>query len=269
MSARIVAVFKGACEEIFKVSVAAGWAMSSVFVAAAGPFGTFGTHPFWWVLLYWAALIGIAIVLGILFRVFFRIYMSGLKPWGEHVAAAAALALVFGPMILWVNRSLTGDASPGGLGLVHCIAVVFAMAISTVILRRVMTLGDDPQVTVAQDKLLQRLSLPDDVRIKAVSSDNHHIRILTDDGQSHRILMRLRDAVNEIDRELGFCIHRSHWVAQDAIERLHQQDGREVVVLSCGAQLPVGPKYRDNLVRSGHITGGGILPAEPESRAFR
>ena len=88
-----------------------------------------------------------------------------------------------------------------------------------------------------------------------ISSDNHHIRITTDDGVEHRILMRLRDAVNEITVEAGMCIHRSHWVALAHIDGVVSEGGKEIVQMSCGGTLPVGPKYRVNLV------GAGVLAA--------
>jgi len=254
------AVMKAIYHEVFTFVVIAAWASASVVTALAGPFGTFGASPFWWGLSYWASLIGVAIVLAAGIRVFFRFFVHGLKVWIEDVAVAVILSLVFGPMVLLINRSLTAEQAPGGLGVVLYIAVVFVVSISTIALRHALINGGDVQAEAEaeQDRLLQRLDVPCDVRIEAVSSDNHHVKILTSDGQSHRLLMRLRDAINETDREVGFCIHRSHWVATRAIEQIHQRGGKERVELSCGVHLPVGPKYRDNLVQSGHITDEGM-----------
>lgn len=263
------AVIKAVYHEVFTFAVIAAWASTSVVVALAGPFGTFGARPFWWGLSYWASLIGVAIVLAVCIRVFFRFFVHGLKAWVEDVAVAVILSLVFGPMVLLINRSLTAEQAPGGLGVVLCIAVVFVVAISTIALRHALINGSNVQAEAEQDRLLQRLDVAADVRIKAVSSDNHHVMILTNDGQSHRLLMRLRDAIDEIDREVGFCIHRSHWVATHAIERLHQRGSKESVELSCGAHLPVGPKYRNNLVQSGHITDEGMPQSEQAWRVYR
>jgi DNA-binding LytR/AlgR family response regulator len=49
--------------------------------------------------------------------------------------------------------------------------------------------------------------------LSRISSDDHDIRVITNDGEEYRLLMRLRDAVAEIDLEPGLCVHRSHWVA--------------------------------------------------------
>ena len=265
----LAVVIKAVYDEVFNCVVIAAWALTPFVVALAGPFGTFGARPFWWGLSYWAGLIGVAIVIAVGIRVFFRFYVPGLKDWVEDVAVCALLALIFGPIVLLINRSLTEEQAPGGLGLILCIVVVFAVAITTIALRHALINGGDSKAEAEQDRLLQRLDVPRDVRLTAVSSDNHHVKILTNDGKSHRIRMRLRDSVNEIDREVGFCIHRSHWVATHAIERLHRQGGRETVELSCGTHLPVGPKYRDNLVQSGHIMDEGMQQAGQALRVSR
>lgn len=260
---------KAVYDEVFTFVVLVAWASTSVVVALAGPFGTFGARPFVLGLVYWAGLIGVSIVIAVGLRVFFRFYLPDLKSRVEDVAVSAMLGLLFGPMVFLVNRSLSGEPAPAGVGLTGCIAVVFVVAIATIALRHALIGAEDAPAEVEQDRLLNRLDVPRDVRIKAVSSDNHHVRILTTDGASHRILMRLRDAVNEIDREVGFCIHRSHWVATHAIERLHQHGGKEIVELSCGVKLPVGPKYRGNLVQSGHIMDEDMPQAAQALRVFR
>ena len=79
------------------------------------------------------------------------------------------------------------------------------------------------------------------------------MRIATDDNAEHRVLMRLRDALSEIDVEQGMCVHRSHWVATNMIEKFDTVDGKEVVRLKCGREVPVGKKDRPELVKAGII----------------
>jgi len=127
----------------------------------------------------------------------------------------------------------------------------FLVGMGVVTMRRAVwhsaSVGEDQ----ARDRLLDRIDAPQGVRLSRVSSDNHHIRILTDDGKEYRILMRLRDAVTEITVEKGFCVHRSHWVAEAMIDGVNSENGKEVLVMTTGASIPVGPKYRANLVETG------------------
>jgi len=76
---------------------------------------------------------------------------------------------------------------------------------------------------------------------------------MTLDGAEHRILMRMRDAVQEVDVEPGLWVHRSHWVANAAIVEVSRDGTREILTLTCGSEIPVGPKYRDNLIHAGVI----------------
>jgi hypothetical protein len=64
-----------------------------------------------------------------------------------------------------------------------------------------------------KDQLFNRFPADNGARLSRISSDNHDIRVITNDGEEYRLLMWLRDAVAEIDLEPGLCVHRSHWVA--------------------------------------------------------
>jgi DNA-binding LytR/AlgR family response regulator len=104
-----------------------------------------------------------------------------------------------------------------------------------------------------QDKLLSRVPVAEGARLPRISSDNHHIHIVTITGDEHRLLMRLRGAVEEIDVEAVFCVHRSHWVAKSALLGVAKEGKRELVELACGSKIPIGPKYRNNLIEAGVI----------------
>jgi hypothetical protein len=64
-----------------------------------------------------------------------------------------------------------------------------------------------------KDRLFNRFPANNGARLSRISSDNHDIRVITNDGEEYCLLMRLRDAVAEIDLELGLYVHRSHWLA--------------------------------------------------------
>jgi DNA-binding LytR/AlgR family response regulator len=64
-----------------------------------------------------------------------------------------------------------------------------------------------------KDRIFNRFPANNGAQLSRISSDDHDIRVITNDGEEYRLLMRLRDAVAEIDLEPGLCVHRSHWVA--------------------------------------------------------
>ncbi|MCF2869773.1 LytTR family transcriptional regulator [Octadecabacter sp. G9-8] len=176
--------------------------------------------------------------------------MAGRSELLEDLAVALSLSVIFGPLVVLLNRIVGGAEAYQAMGMFAAMGCTFLIAIGTIALRRVLrepakTIQEQAQVK--RDRLLTRISAQPDARLARISSDNHHIRIVTDDGEEHRILMRLSDAVNETDVEPGVCVHRSHWVARAKVAGVKKVDGRDVVQLTCGGTLPVGPKYRDNL----------------------
>lgn len=72
----------------------------------------------------------------------------------------------------------------------------------------------------------------------SISTQDHYLDVVTRAGQE-RILKRMSDALVELDGYRGLHIHRSHWVALDAIEAI-VKDGRKCHVrLVDGRMLPV------------------------------
>lgn len=101
----------------------------------------------------------------------------------------------------------------------------------------------------ATDAFLQRL--PARYRgaaLYAVSSEDHYLRVHTDRGEE-LILMRLADAVRELEGADGLQVHRSWWVARRGIEEVQREGGKLRVRLKSGAEAPVSrtfaPKARE------------------------
>lgn len=237
-------------QEMMTPTLGVSWLVSSVAVAFAGPFGTFATQPFSWRLVYWGGLIALAILLAVLFRMFWRLVLHRRPEWQEDFCVAALLAVTFGPCGFVLSRFIGGAAAQEALGLLGVIVSVLTVCVVTIVLRHKIwekrAVGDN---VVSPDRLLERL--PDvggtDTKLWRISSDNHHIRVIMQSGQEHRLLMRLKDAVQETTPQSGICVHRSHWVAKEAVVGVKKVDGKDVVALTCWTQLPVGPKYAANL----------------------
>ena len=185
-------------KEVVSLSLWVAWGMTSIVVAWAGPFGTFDSQPFVWRLAYWGGLIAAAIIIAILCRTIWRHILTGRPEWQENLAVAISLALAFGPLVIVLNRLVGGPDAYQAMGLWAAMGCIFTIAIGTIALRSALRDNmADPRQTpqVRRDRLLNRISANPDARLAWISSDNHHIKIITDDGQEHRILMRLGDAV--------------------------------------------------------------------------
>jgi len=89
--------------------------------------------------------------------------------------------------------------------------------------------------------------------IAALGVEDHYVRVFGSDGGSEMLLMRLSDAMAEMDGVEGLQIHRSWWVARHAVES-GQRDGRNVtLLLSGGLRIPVS---RSNVAR---VRQAGLL----------
>ena len=86
--------------------------------------------------------------------------------------------------------------------------------------------------------------------IRAVSSEDHYLRIHTDRG-SDLILMRLSDALAELEGLEGAQTHRSWWVARDAVRGVSRGDGRATLTLEGGLEAPVSRRYAKALRAAG------------------
>lgn len=96
--------------------------------------------------------------------------------------------------------------------------------------------------------ILDRLPKPVRGKLSHMSMADHYVEVFTDRGKA-MILMRLADAIAETRGIDGIQIHRSHWVALDAIAALKRLEGRPIVALVDGTELPVS-RTHINAVRA-------------------
>jgi LytTr DNA-binding domain len=79
-------------------------------------------------------------------------------------------------------------------------------------------------------------------RILALSAEDHYLRVHTDAGDA-LILMRLSDAIAEIEAANGLQTHRSWWVARDAVKSAKRGESKGTISLSNGVEAPVSRTY--------------------------
>ena len=85
-----------------------------------------------------------------------------------------------------------------------------------------------------------------------MESEDHYLRLHTSQGQD-LILMRLADAVAELEGIEGAQVHRSWWVAREAIAESRRGDGRATLTLKDGSEVPVSRTYAKLLRERGWI----------------
>lgn len=228
--------------------------IAGLFLAFVGAFGT-GDAPLWmrlvyWLVLCWSGAAAGAVVGGI-------VQNSGLterRPFVGGAVITLGVALP-GTLYVWAVSSLMFGGLPRleTLGRFFLPVLVITAAITALNFlaarRPIETHAGAPEA--APPRFLDRL--PPRLRgatLYAVEAQDHYLRLHTSRGED-LILMRLSDAVAELEGIEGAQTHRSWWVARAAVADARRGDGRAVLTLANGAEAPVSRAYAKALREAG------------------
>ncbi|MFT4960745.1 MAG: hypothetical protein ACI92Z_001829 [Paracoccaceae bacterium] len=241
------------------------WVIGSVLAATAGPFGSYKTHDFPTRFLYWILVFCISSVLADFCGRFAKWAVGSHRPELVDLIKVAAMVVVFTPvLILLTNTFVPGTLSkgPGFMVFAQSVAIVSA---AVCIARRVLPgfeeipygkaaqqAAQKPKPIVAQPRLTHRLPSHFKGPILQLAVDVHFVDVVTANA-THRIRLRFVDAINEMNNVEGFCTHRSHWVARDAIIHFERVAGRVFVRINNQDLVPVSRKYKPKLEDAGIV----------------
>jgi hypothetical protein len=156
----------------------------------------------------------------------------------------ARIALLEHVPLTW---ALVGEIAP------QVFATSLVMTALAFLLRRhtTQTHAADPQAP--PPRFLARLpSRLAGAELYAVEAEDHYLRLHTSQGQD-LILMRLTDAIEELEGLEGAQTHRSWWVAKAAVAGAERLDGRAVLTLKDGAEVPVSRGFAKTLRSAGWL----------------
>lgn len=117
-----------------------------------------------------------------------------------------------------------------------------------------------PIASDAQPAFMQRVRRPIG-RLMAVSAEQHYLRVIGEAGDE-LILYRISDAIRELAplRE-GVQVHRSHWVAKDAVIDVERGENGIALKLGNGTRIPVSRSYRAGAAEAGLLAKPGAVRA--------
>lgn len=231
-------------------------AAAALLLAVTGAFAT-GAEPFHERLIYWLMVMAAGSVWGQLSqRLLARSARLDGRP-GIHILLLTGLVSVPMCLFVWAATGLYFDGRVGPVAdlfrlIVPVVTVTAAVCALVVLLGRatpVQTHASADRATPVKffDRLPLRLR---GARVIAVEAEDHYLRVHTDRG-SDLILMRLSDALGELDGLEGAQTHRSWWVAQDAVRDVSRGDGRATLTLEGGLTAPVSRRYARALREAG------------------
>lgn len=228
-------------------------AVLGVVLALVGPFGSFGL-PFAWRLVYWVGLSlgGYAC---------YRPIAGAVVDWARDLELpepaawilACLIATVPMSVLVWFVGRLPGPFPLPTLEEAFAsYAYVLVVGGTLTALFYVLERQKDVATTTArptastkdqttapvQVRFLERIPQRLGSELLALEMEDHYLRVHTALG-SDLILLRMRDAVAELDGFDGLQVHRSWWVARAAVERVEREGRGLRLVLTGGLQVPV------------------------------
>lgn len=236
--------------------VLVGMAAVSLILGLSGPFNTFTEFGMGQRIVYWLAMVvltyavgqgsatfALALVGDRLKAAWLRVIVAGLicgMPVTLVVLSVNAIAygsrLTINPLELWAD----------------CTGISLAVVAATTALVRSPSEDATLPPTPAPPPILERIPHPQRGALMALSVQDHYVEVITEKGTS-LVLMRLSDAIKETGTVVGLQIHRSHWVARDAVKRAIRADGKVSLELKSGVRLPVSRGYVEAVKAAGLI----------------
>ncbi|MDC0738772.1 LytTR family DNA-binding domain-containing protein [Cognatishimia sp. SS12] len=215
--------------------------------------------------LYWLIIVSSSIVLG-----YFGHALARLVAGPDETAVVQLLSGAFGTVFVatdvWLVRHLfqtSEGAQMGYQALLGNVGFVFfavvAVRIGIMQVHRAQGHDTEPEkmapsmreapeedAPAATPRLMQRLPAHIGGQILRLTADNHFVEVVSTQGATS-LRMRFRDAIAELDGIAGSVVHRSHWVAHDAISGVDKTHGKLVLRLRNGDEVPVSRSYRAEL----------------------
>ena len=151
----------------------------------------------------------------------------------------------------WFNSAgyqrLLWQVWPIALAVMVVRALVWRRAAGPVVTRTVIA----PPLPEAEAAFRRRLSARRrGARLIAIEAHDHYLKVHTDAG-SELITLRFADALDELARAHGWRVHRSWWVAADAVEQVRWRRGAGEIRLVGGLTAPVSRTHGPVLKEAG------------------
>lgn len=224
---------------------------ASVLLGLIGPFGTYDQLALPARLAYWAAVaVSTYFIGGACVFAFVRTASPGRMPGAAMFGLAGALAGIPVALVVWGINALVFTAPGDGIDLLplaaYTIAIAAIVSALLAVFGRLYEQAKSSGATAPEPKrprIVDRLPPAQRGRLTRMSMQDHYVDVRTTKGGG-LVLMRFADAVAEADAAEGLQIHRSHWVAKDAVEKTVRRDGKLFLKLADGAELPVSRSFQ-------------------------
>lgn len=228
------------------------WGVASLFGIIAGPFGSAIGMSAGARALFWPLVIGTGILIGAAVRIFLRRTLGVRNPWAEAVLLAVLVAAILSWPFYMLTVWLAHDPELPGFGVPHMASYIFGLSIAISVLRHWLVPKRERETSKPAELSRLGMRLEPDLRSPLVrlAVRDHYVDVVTQTGRAS-VLMRLADAIAETEGVPGLQVHRSHWVARDGVQGQARENGKLVLKMVDGAQVPVSRTHQGAVEAAG------------------
>lgn len=223
-----------------------GLALAALVLGLAGPFGTFALTPVTLRFAYWAAVAVLTYATGFFFGALLETADPLRRHWLRVPVYGLAVSLPVTLVVVIIQLTTFGidEADVPGVAELWLYCAITSIAIfgAEAVLLGARDTAAPPAAAPPPPPLLDRLPPAQRGRLSHLSMQDHYVDVVTDRGRT-LVLLRLADAMRETEGVAGVQIHRSHWVARDAVSRAVRRDGKVLLEMRDGTLLPVSRSF--------------------------
>ncbi len=228
------------------------WLVVTLAIAVTGPFGSYGQMSLLARLAFWAPVMAVGIAVATVIRAF----VSGTLGLRDDVVgsllSAVLICVAVCPPLYLLVRLFFEPAQAGIPGFGELVLLVASVSLGVCAVRNSVKAEvqarspEEPATEAAEptlSRLMRRLDRSLQGELLALSVRDHYVEVATSAG-SASLLMRLSDAIDEAEPVEGVQVHRSHWVAWEAVAGVDRDDGKMHLILRNGQKIPVSRANR-------------------------
>ncbi len=222
-----------------------------LILGISGPFQTFEYFPLGPRLAYWTINGAASYFVGSFFGTWASHASDNWKvlyPF-RFMAIGLAAGLPVSIVVILINGAALNDfgtVKDALLLMVYCIGI--SMAIVGLIMA--INTSHTTEDAIKTAPILDRLPAGKRGKLLSLSVQDHYVEVVTTRGK-HLTLIRLSDAIAEPTGTNGLQVHRSHWVAFEAINAVKRNEGKVRIHTQNGEKFPVSRTYIPKLKESG------------------
>lgn len=212
-----------------------------------GPFGSYAM-PLFQRLLYWFILFN----LGYFFyhfshKITERLFQNkNIHPVFTYITPSLLAAI---PLSILVGFATSYSLGHGITSIKYILYVLPQVLILGIVIDSVMRLihiklESQGNQVVPGESFINRLPAKIGTELICFEMEDHYLVVYTEKG-NHMMLMRMKDALIELNDFEGMQVHRSYWVAFDGIMSVKKEARKIILIMKNGMEIPVSRKHQE------------------------